>query len=231
MQGGDGLISSLSISADGARVAGVHADADPSIFVWDKTGALLRTILGARRAHTSHVHFSTTDKIMLATFGGFKNDTIQLWNVESGERIRSFGGRNFAVFSPNGRTIATAGANFRDVLILGADSGTEWVRMVCPHGGIVLSGSFSVDGSMLASGCDNGACKVWDSSTGALLRTIDIDVGNGEGGNRLFSVSWGRDWVRDTREAFAMGQHPRLGAGSELLELEAGVVRMILDRI
>jgi len=31
--------------------------------------------------------------------------------------------------------------------------------------------------------------------------------------------------------AFAMGHHPRLGAVSRVLELEAGVVRMIMDRV
>ena len=68
--------------------------------------------------------------------------------------------------------------------------------------------------------------QVWDSSTGALLRTIHV-------GTWLFSVAWARDWVQDTqrRVAFAMGHHPRLGVGSRVLELEVGVVRMILERV
>ena len=68
--------------------------------------------------------------------------------------------------------------------------------------------------------------QVWDSSTGALLRTIQV-------GTWVFSVAWARDWVQDTqrRVAFAMGHHPRLGVGSRVLELEVGVVRMILDRL
>ena len=46
-------------------------------------------------------------------------------------------------------------------------------------------------------------------------------------------MAWARDWVRDTQrgEAFAMGQHPRLGAESQVFELEVEVVRMILDRV
>ena len=86
--------------------------------------------------------------------------------------------------------------------------------------------SFSPDGSKLSSGSGDGTCKVWDSSTGALLRTIVA-------GEYVFSVASGRDFVRDATKcvAFAMGHHPRLGAGSQLLELEVGVVRMILDRV
>ena len=65
---------------------------------------------------------------------------------------------------------------------------------------------------------------MWDASTGALLRTIEV-------GSCIYTVCWGRDWVRDTQMgmAFAMGQHPRLGVGSQVLALEEGVVRMILD--
>ena len=34
-----------------------------------------------------------------------------------------------------------------------------------------------------------------------------------------------------TRVVFAMGHHPRLGERSGVLALDAGVVRMILDRV
>ena len=44
------------------------------------------------------------------------------------------------------------------------------------------------------------------------------------------SVAWGRSCVQGAM-AFAMGNHPRLGSGSRVLALEAGVVRMILDRV
>ena len=52
-------------------------------------------------------------------------------------------------------------------------------------------------------------------------------------GGFVVSVVWGRDWVRETQGAmaFAMGHHPRLGAGSRVLALEVGVVQMILDRV
>jgi hypothetical protein len=47
------------------------------------------------------------------------------------------------------------------------------------------------------------------------------------------SIASGRDWVQDTQraEAFTMGHHPRLGAGSEVLGLDEELLRMILDRV
>ena len=67
---------------------------------------------------------------------------------------------------------------------------------------------------------------MWDASTGALLRTLNVE-------GAILSMASGRDWVRDTQRgaAFAMGHQPRLGAGSQVFELEEGVLRMILDRV
>ena len=73
---------------------------------------------------------------------------------------------------------------------------------------------------------------MWDSSTGALLRTIDLPEHEICSMAEGRSLAEGRDWEwrKAVAVAFAMGHHPRLGVGSEVLSLEAGVVRMILDR-
>jgi len=150
---------------------------------------------------------------------------VKLWDEKSGEKILSFPGRAFAVFSLDGRTIVTACASSRDVLFVDAETGTVRLTLV-GHQDAVSEVGFSVDGSKLASTSADGTCKVWDSSTGALLRTIDV-------GARVCSLAWGCDWVRFTQTgvAFAMGHHPRLGERSEVLALDEGVVRMILDRV
>jgi len=118
---------------------------------------------------------------------------------------------------------ATCGPNPSDVRIVDSDSGELLVRMV-GHNSHFHSSAWSIDGTKLASS-SAGPCKVWDSSTGALLRTIQL------GNRRVLSLACGRDWVRDTQRAmaFAMGNHPRLGAVSRVLGLEVGVVQMILD--
>jgi WD40 repeat protein len=92
------------------------------------------------------------------------------------------------------------------------------------HTDAIRTASWSVDGKILATGSNDGTCKVWDSSTGALLRTIDL------GDEDIKSAAWGRNWVLGAI-AFAMGHHSRLGAGSRVLALEAGVAQMILDRV
>jgi len=214
---------SLTYSADGARLA--SGSGDQWIRVWDTTtGALLRTIEDSHPL-LLHVQFSPSDNRRLASAG--MNGRIHLWDVDSGEKEWSMEGRQFAVFSPDGRTIATGSAPGRgDLHLLDAESGAIRFRMFISYSGKAMSASFSIDGSKLASVSHDGTCTVWDTSTGELLHTIDP-------GAAAFSVSWGRDWVRDTQrgQAFAMGHHPRLGTGSQVLELEVGVVRMILDRV
>ena len=109
------------------------------------------------------------------------------------------------------------------LLLVDAESGAVRSRLVS-HRKVVTAAKFSACSLKLASVSLDGTCKVWDSSTGALLRTIEL------GTDPAVSVAWGRDWAR-TWEAFAMGHHPRLGERSKVLALDAGVVRMILDSV
>ena len=220
MQTGSEPVCSLSFSGDGARLA--SGSGIGSIRVWNTTtGALLRT-LQAPEAWVFTVHFSPTDNRILAVMAC---GTLTLWDVDSGEVMRSFAGSDSAVFSPDGRTIATASADEREVLLIDVESGALRSTLF-GHQRCVLALSFSSgDGGKLASVSFDGTCKVWDSSTGALLRTIELGTDVAE------AVSWGRDWVRDTHTGVAMGHHPRLGETSEVLALDAGVVRMILDRV
>jgi len=214
-------ISALCFSASGARLA--SGGQEGSICVWDTTGALLLW-KHEEEEEVDSLHFSPTDENQLVIGTG---QEVALWDVENGNEIWSIVGRRFAVFSPDARSIACGAptADAYDVHLVDAHTGEFRLTMV----GLteyLSCAAFSVDGSKLASARLGGTCKVWDSSTGALLRTINV-------GNGVSSVAIGRDWVRDTQRgvAFAMGHHPRLGAGSRVLELEAGVVRMILDRV
>ena len=231
---GDSKVWSLSFSLSGARLA--SGGLDGAIRVWDATtGALLRTIPQAYEGYATRVHFSPTNSSRLVSILG--NAMISLFDVDSGDLVHSFAGSRFAVFSPDGRTIATAGGSdfsevhrdrdFREVHLFDAETGALRSTMVSHCKGLSAV-SFSIDGMTLASGSIDGACKVWDLSTGALLRTFNPGLPN----HLVMSLSMGPDWVRDTQRgvAFAMGHHPRLGAGSRVLELEAGVVQMIVDR-
>ena len=232
-------VRSVSFSADGTRLA--SGSSDGSIHIWDATGALLRTIQRPqvfpipRKAEgfVQSVQFSTTDVRRLASMGHRKG--LKQWDVASGEQQNAASrsrveGRKFAVFSPDGLTIATASDQTHSVLLFDVSTGEirPWFSGgTIGHRSPVTSASWSVDGRKLASVYGDGTCRVWDSSTGRILRNFENKR------DSIFSVSRGRDWVEDTQRALAlaMGQHPRLGAGSQLLGLDEELLRMILDRV
>ena len=223
MTGHSRRVLALSFSADGARLA--SGGDDRSIRLWDvPSGALLRMIPQAHDDVVYSLHFSPANNHTLSSMGHSQN--AHIWDANTGQRIRVVPGQRFAVFSPDGRTIATVDSEAGHVLLINAQTGDLLTTML-GHTGTIMSASFSIDGSKLAS-CSLGSvpsCKVWDPSTGALLRTILFNDG-------VFSVAWGRDWVRDTQrvEAFAMGHHPRLGAGSQVLGLDEEVLRMLVGK-
>ena len=227
MQRGSQQIWSLSFSADGVRLA-VSGRArggrgEESIHMWDvTTGALLCTWEAGDVM--SLVQFSPVNNSFLLSIS-LRYGEIQLWDVESGEMMRGFEGRRCAAFSQDGRTFSTVSNHSEDVHIVDVETGAVR-RALVGHQTSVGSACFAMDGtSRLVSVSGDGTCKVWAASTGALLRTMEV------GDFPILSMSWGRDWVRDTqaRVVFAMGHHPRLGERSGVLALDAGVVRMILD--
>jgi WD40 repeat protein len=235
MQGHTRPVAVLAISAGGGTVA--SGSFDGAILLWDaKTGTLLRTIdahPNPRPEQVQDLHLSSTNSSRLVSVGS----SVKQWDVNSGQLYKTFAGRYFCQFSPDGRTIATARTpGLRYVLLLDAGSGEQRLRLK-GHQSCVNNISWSPDGSKLASRSDENTCKLWDSSTGALLRTIQLET-------PCLCLALGRDWVQDTQRAmaFAMGHHPRLGGGSRaahqtrshpaasrVLDLEVGVVRMIVD--
>jgi len=205
LQGHTHIVSSLSFSADGAWLA--SGSWDGSIRVWDATTGVLRTMVEAHEL-VFWVQFSPTDARRLASVG--YDAVLRQWDIDGGALPFDDEGHRFAVFSPDGHTIATGCPRTNDVLLI--DTATIAIRLrLVAHLREVYSANFSVDGSKLASGSIDGTCRVWDSSTGALLNTIEIHGWN-------YCVWWGRDWVLEKQRsaAFAMGHHPRLGARSQV---------------
>jgi WD40 repeat protein len=224
---GDGSINEFNVW-DACGVRDACGVGDGSINEWDGSKNGWEAVLCSWKAEdeVTWVQFSPVNNSIVATVS---SETITVWDVDSGETLKTFMGCEFAAFSPDGHTIATSAAETdllaRDLLLVDAETGTVRSTLVAAHYASIAAACF-FDESKLASVSNDGCCKVWDSSTGALLRIIDV-------GYPLIAVSWGRDWVRDTQTsvAFAMGHHPRLGERSQVLALDAGVVRMILDRV
>ncbi len=162
-------------------------------------GVLQNTKLGFK-GHSSDVNsvaFSP-DSTTLASASDDK--TIKLWNIASGEEIRTLEGHSnwiWAVaFSPDSKTLASASAD-KTIKLWNVETG-KLIRTLQGNSDGVTSVAFSPDGKTLASGSASKDTKIklWNLETGNLIRTLEghtsgiASVVFSPDGKTLASGSW-----------------------------------------
>jgi len=119
----------------------------------------------------STVAFSP-DGRMLAS--GSDDNTIKLWDVATGQELRTLTGHarqvSSVAFSSDGRTLASGSAD-KTIKLWDAATGQE-LRTLAGHADEVDSVAFSPDGRTLASGSADKTIKLWDVASGHELRTL-----------------------------------------------------------
>ena len=151
---------------------GQHLAVASGIGVWIYDVAIFREL--ALLAHTDQVTsiaFSR-DGTMLASGAG--DDTVKLWNVDTGQNIATFytGPVASVAFSPDGKTLASGfGAWDSTVKLWDVTTGRTIVTLE-GHRGLVASVAFSPDGTMLASGSEDGTIKLWDMMMRTNIATL-----------------------------------------------------------
>ncbi|MCA2859822.1 MULTISPECIES: hypothetical protein [unclassified Microcystis] len=141
------------------------------------------------------VNFSPDGKTLVS---GSDDKTIKLWNVETGQEIRTLKGHDSSVwsvnFSPDGKTLVS-GSWDKTIKLWNVETGQE-IRTLKGHDSSVLSVNFSPDGKTLVSGSDDKTIKLWNVETGQEIRTLkghDNSVNSvnfSPDGKTLVSGSW-----------------------------------------
>jgi WD40 repeat protein/serine/threonine protein kinase/DNA-binding XRE family transcriptional regulator len=98
----------------------------------------------------------------------YEGGTVQLWDIQTGELIRSFVGHTKVVrsvaFSPDGRYVLT-GSYDTTVRLWDTQSG-QIIRVFTGHTAEVQSVAFAQNGRQIASGGNDHTARLWDVSTG-----------------------------------------------------------------
>ncbi|MCK5805554.1 MAG: PKD domain-containing protein, partial [Lentisphaeria bacterium] len=107
--------------------------------------------------------------------GGTDDDSIKLWNAQTGTLLRTLAGHTHYVysvaFSPDGTTIAS-GSWDNTIKLWNAQTGTL-LHTLAGHTNGVSSVVYSPDGATIASGgTDDDSIKLWNAQTGTLFRTL-----------------------------------------------------------
>jgi len=100
------------------------------------------------------------------------DNTIKIWEVATGEELRTLTGHSVysVVYSPDGRYLAS-GSSDNTIKIWEVATGKK-LRTLTGHSDSVESVVYSPDGRYLASGSWDNTIKIWEVATGKKLRTF-----------------------------------------------------------
>nr|VFK54837.1 MAG: WD40 repeat [Candidatus Kentron sp. TUN]VFK59935.1 MAG: WD40 repeat [Candidatus Kentron sp. TUN] len=119
------------------------------------------------------IQFSPDRRALLLTNATLDN-LFQLWDIQTGEMIRTFKGHSEVIwsvtFSPDGRRLLS-GSRDKTLKLWDVASGRE-IRTFKGHSAGVLSVAFSPDGRRALSGSYDETLKLWDVASGRELRTF-----------------------------------------------------------
>jgi len=203
----------ISYSPDGSRIA--TASKDETARVWDAlTGESLLELQG----HSGSVNAVTFSPDGSRIVTGGDDKTIRIWDATTGQNVLILSGHsrglNGVCFDPTGtRLVSSSGNPHRSdqtgELCIWHGSSKLALGTWKGHKSYVTCGSFSPDGSLIATGSDDKTVRIWDTRTGELLTRLDghalsiTRLAFSADGSRLASASPDRTiriWDIDTSE-------------------------------
>lgn len=175
-------IRGVAVSPDGKTVLGMENH--ETVHVWDlASGKPLRQLFGGNGFCMA---LSPDGAIVAKGLGGGRDGVqVSIWDVASGQRIRTFGAMRRAVqglaFSPDSKILAVGEGSFREKEEASGSSVRLWnpsngkqVHELKGHTGGISAVAFSRDGKLLVSASYDGTLRFWEPGAGRSLRMVRV---------------------------------------------------------
>ena len=175
LSGHVGPIHDLAFAPEGNLIATASADRTTRLFSFPE-GKLIHTFTG----HTREVFAASMDESgkLLSTGSGDKSFTV--WNLQTKNKISTgehIGPVKRLIFSKDSKTLYTAGGwnqQTRAPVAKSIQVSTgKTQQYFAGHEVQVASIALSADGSLLATGGEEGSIIVWDLAAGKILRELE----------------------------------------------------------
>lgn len=167
-------VSSVKFSPDGNFLA--TSSVDTTVRVWDVATGRCRHVLRGHSRGVSDLSWSPDSRTICSSSD---DRTVRIFDVHNSATINVLSGHTDQVFTvdynPKSNMIAShmiASGSFDNSVRL-FDVRSNKALLVLPgHGGTVSAVHFSPDSSVVASSSYDGIVRLWDSSTGNLLKSV-----------------------------------------------------------
>ncbi len=151
-------VYAVAISPDGQTLV---AGGFGTIRVWNlKTGELLYPPITAHQGWVKTLSISPDGETLAS---GSSDQTIRLWNLKQGNRLRTIEGHtgsvNAIAFSPNGQILAS-GSDDKTIRLWNLNSGAR-IAQIPAHDAAINAITFSPDGQTLATGSADQTIRLW----------------------------------------------------------------------
>ena len=168
------ISGSIAFSPDGATLASAAVDrfggTSGEVTLWDVETGRNRTTLHGHTERISNISFSP-DGATLAS--GLRSGAVKLWDIKTGKTIHTYNrAGNLGVFSPDGKTLASAGWRGIELWEVGTHKNISSLKMLRAD---IRCLAFSPDSQILAWGSGDQV-KLWKHASGSLLGFIGLDI-------------------------------------------------------
>ncbi|GAB2510450.1 hypothetical protein GCM10027167_10600 [Nocardia heshunensis] len=169
LQGHDGRITSVAVSADGKHI--VSGSSDKTVKVWELANGHLQRTIEAHDREVSAIAVSADGQRIVS--GGF-DDTTRVWILASGRRERTLSnhsGHVYAVAVTADSEHIVVGGSDRSVQIWNRADGRLEARLP-EHRSYIKAVAVSADDRYIVSGSNDGTVRVWDFDTLDVLHSL-----------------------------------------------------------